>query len=69
MCQESAKGFIMLLFLAAAAYLIAVNKAVVRYINLISAVAQAMPNDRPLIITPIRGCLGNQASKTLTGNV
>ena len=45
MCQESAKGVIMLLFLVATAYLIAVNKAVVRYINFISAIAQTMPND------------------------
>ena len=69
MCQKSAKGFIMLLFLAAAAYLIAVNKAVVRYINFISAIAQTMPDNKALCISFFRRVLRSQPAESPAGNV
>ena len=69
MRQEAAQRLVMLLLPAAAAYLIAVNKAVVGHIGFIPAVAQAVPDDSALIITLIRGRLGSQAAKAPASDV
>ena len=59
----------MLLFLAATAYLIAVNKAVIGNVCLVAAIAPAMPDHKALCIPFFRRVLRNQPAEPLTGNV
>ena len=69
MCQESAEGFIMLLFLASAACLAAIHQAVIGNVCLAAAIALAMPDHEALCVTLFRRVLRSQPAEPLAGNV
>lgn len=69
MCQKSAKGFIMLLFLATAACLAAIHQAVIGNVCLVAAIALAMPDHKALCVTLFRGVLRSQPAEPLAGDI
>lgn len=69
MNRISGKRLVMLLLLAATALLAAIHQVVVGNVNLIAAVATAMPDHKALCVSLFRRVLRSQPAETSAGNV